>query len=1448
MSYGHSEPRHHFYGRNYYLDEEDSRTHSSAIKKCSVGTSTSGGYLDPYQQQQTSLYSPSYRDASLSPQPSSSVHFHTQQHYHSPKTVEINDQAHYHNSPLSDSLLLALRRSRPNTRLFRALYQYIPLRDSPNEQPHLELTIHAGDYILVHGNMDEDQFYFGETLAGRVGLVPSNFVERIPDYVLLQNASRAPSPANAPSCTNVGSAACCSSTLSRNPPPIQPAPASFTAGPLYTSSSKTKPSISFAEPNSTQVVPDVMFANGVTPLLAHGYPSTSRPASPSFTLNVPQHHTQIAHDFTELDSKNPPLPDSVCPYPPIDVSKIKVQEIKNPDKPRVPFPRELTVEKKLSRSVVLSWLPPEDQLAVVSQYHVCVDSVVKAVVPGTYKTKALIEDLNLDKSVNVSVRALTENGQSPDTACTLAIGAEAPVAPQHLRVSNITPISVNVNWYPSNSNAEHVVLLNAIKIGICPPSVYQAIGLPDPPNNVQVEIGPQPGTLLISWKPVQNQPKPPSRAAVQSYLIFADGRNIAAVPSPTADHILLRLADFADDPPIFITVRTKTKEGAVSADSNVVRVPRAGVTGFSNSFSGASTSALNNLAEAFKLTNALSNVPLASASLPTSLIGQTLPGADLNPNQQFSSMSMMPPNVLQGGLLTTVAQPGTANPLNTAFLPQQSAIYFPQQATSSLAGTLAQDSNVYTTAAAQLNALALQQYQQQQAGTQRISDTIYEPQQSIMQPSMYPTQHPHKFLGRSNTSALLHNGSVPKYPSSALNKQYYTFHPKALFKEFTGTEEKPSVLEMENNYLLKYRQQHRGPQNVYDQAASRYDYYGRPARQGTSATIMPGSRRTTSGGMNPALAQPRIARVRSDEFLGTRSEPDLRPPIYSDDESVRWFVALYDYNFNMSPNPNAQQEELSFYKHQLIKVHGDVDPDGFYRGQIGRRYGLVPSNMVIEIAKDDLIPSSSRRLPQTEPEYHGPTGSSIPDTAARRMRWGSMKSRSYDVAERRPAYYSGHPADTYSSLDRRDTTQQYPGAQSRYYDSVDSYPHTSTSIRPGAYAPRYSAREMRGSYERSSSYDPRVAQKDYYPTRQHLRRGEPGWEYSNDHRDARDIREGAATIRSGERFNEAQIASRYGTMPRQMPSDYARTYDQRGPLPGSAPTYAKGEPWQPDQAQQQSQPYGQAAPPVLQQQTSQTSQQMMPPMDAFAQQSNVPPVIQQPPTMPQVPQNQLQQQQMGMQTSQIQQQQQMPDDRFNRAAADMLPTKQMIAKYDYDSRQLSPNVDAEQVELSFRMNDIITVFGDMDDDGFYMGELNGVRGLVPSNFLQEMPSNSLLAPNAIPMPQQPQVHKTSNAINSVMAGPITAYGASPTVEPQTRPKGVMFSDTAAKPAPIRQTSQTSSKMGVPVSSAMSAPSKAAAPSKPAVKKASDSGGKGAASNATRKPSQGTKKDAIKKKT
>ena len=47
--------------------------------------------------------------------------------------------------------------------------------------------------------------------------------------------------------------------------------------------------------------------------------------------------------------------------------------------------------------------------------------------------------------------------------------------------------------------------------------------------------------------------------------------------------------------------------------------------------------------------------------------------------------------------------------------------------------------------------------------------------------------------------------------------------------------------------------------------------------------------------------------------------------------------------------------------------------------------------------------------------------------------------------------------------------------------------------------------------------------------------------------------------------------------------------------------------------------------------------------------------------------------------------------------------RRKIALYDYDPTELSPNVDSE-VELAFRTGQILLIFGDMDDDGFFMGE------------------------------------------------------------------------------------------------------------------------------------------------
>lgn len=66
--------------------------------------------------------------------------------------------------------------------------------------------------------------------------------------------------------------------------------------------------------------------------------------------------------------------------------------------------------------------------------------------------------------------------------------------------------------------------------------------------------------------------------------------------------------------------------------------------------------------------------------------------------------------------------------------------------------------------------------------------------------------------------------------------------------------------------------------------------------------------------------------------------------------------------------------------------------------------------------------------------------------------------------------------------------------------------------------------------------------------------------------------------------------------------------------------------------------------------------------------------------------------------------------------------KRMVALYDYDPAELSPNPDPFS-ELAFSTGDVIYVYGDMDEDGFYFGELRGQQGLVPSNFLTEAPAD-----------------------------------------------------------------------------------------------------------------------------
>ncbi|EFX63144.1 hypothetical protein DAPPUDRAFT_335885 [Daphnia pulex] len=63
--------------------------------------------------------------------------------------------------------------------VYLAKYTYDPFTQSPNDNPEAEVSLASGDYILVWKTMDGDGFYEGESLDGRKGLVPSNFIKRL---------------------------------------------------------------------------------------------------------------------------------------------------------------------------------------------------------------------------------------------------------------------------------------------------------------------------------------------------------------------------------------------------------------------------------------------------------------------------------------------------------------------------------------------------------------------------------------------------------------------------------------------------------------------------------------------------------------------------------------------------------------------------------------------------------------------------------------------------------------------------------------------------------------------------------------------------------------------------------------------------------------------------------------------------------------------------------------------------------------------------------------------------------------------------------------------------------------------------------------------------------------------------------------------------------------------
>ncbi|ROL49113.1 RIMS-binding protein 2 [Anabarilius grahami] len=300
-------------------------------------------------------------------------------------------------------------------RLCVARYNYNPY-DGPNEHPEAELPLVAGKYLYVYGTMDEDGFYEGELLDGQQGLVPSNFVDFVQDEELpsipLLDRIKEPSYLN-------------------HSPTSMPSSAVSTLSTLLSERLDALGSGTGTGTSSSSGVSSLGMSMGL------GMDFLGPCSNGTGTLDV--NIDEIGEDI-------------------------------------VPYPRRITLIKQLAKSVIISWDPPVvlPGWTPISGYNVLVDQEVRMSVPFGGRTKSLIEKLNLASCTHrISIQSMTERGLSDPLRCTLLVGKDVVVAPYYLRVENITQVSADLTWMPSNSNYSHMIFLNDVEYDVVKPGGYK---------------------------------------------------------------------------------------------------------------------------------------------------------------------------------------------------------------------------------------------------------------------------------------------------------------------------------------------------------------------------------------------------------------------------------------------------------------------------------------------------------------------------------------------------------------------------------------------------------------------------------------------------------------------------------------------------------------------------------------------------------------------------------------------------------------------------------------------------------------------------------------------------------------------------------------------------------------------------------------------------------------
>nr|XP_037849282.1 peripheral-type benzodiazepine receptor-associated protein 1 isoform X19 [Chlorocebus sabaeus] len=765
--------------------------------------------------------------------------------------------------------------------VFLARYSYNPF-EGPNENPEAELPLTAGEYIYVYGNMDEDGFFEGELMDGRRGLVPSNFVERVSDDDLLTSL----------------------------PPEL--ADLSHSSG----------PELSF--------------------LSVGGGGSSSGQSSGG--RSQPRPEEEDAGDDL-----------SVSPSP---------EGLGEP--PAVPYPRCLVVLKQLAHSVVLAWEPPPERVELHG-FHICVNGELRQALGPGAPPKAVLENLDLRAGpLHISVQALTSRGSSDPLRCCLAVGARAGVVPSQLRVHRLTATSAEITWVPGNSNLAHAIYLNGEECPPASPSTYWATfchlrpgtpyqaqveaqlppqgpwepgwerleqraatlqfttlpaGPPDAPLDVQIEPGPSPGILIISWLPVTIDAAGTSNGVrVTGYAIYADGQKIMEVASPTAGSVLvelsqLQLLQVCRE----VVVRTMSPHGE-SADS--IPAPITPALAPASLPARVSCPSLRPSPEA--------RAPLASASPG--------PGDPSSPLQHPAPLGTQEP-------------PGAPPASPSREMPKGSHEDPPAPCSQEEAGTAVLGTSEERTASTSTLG-------EKDPGPAAPSLAKQEAKWTAGEACPAPSSAQGALAQQAPNTEACQGGD----PGSGLRPRAEKEDAAELGGHLVN-----SLVDHSRNSDLSDIQEEEEEEEEEEELGSRTCSFqkqvaGNSIREnGAKATETREARgQDSSGRRGPQKRGARVPRPSTAELVPVRSPSEA---LAYQHLPVRIFVALFDYDpVSMSPNPDAGEEELPFREGQILKVFGDKDADGFYRGEGGGRTGYIPCNMVAEVAVDS--PAGRQQLLQ----------------------------------------------------------------------------------------------------------------------------------------------------------------------------------------------------------------------------------------------------------------------------------------------------------------------------------------------------------------------------------------------------------------------------------------------------------------------------------------------------